>query len=108
MSEPTSRQITSHPISEGSMIHKDSWSWTRRTFMKSSIAGALLAGYKLLWPSVAQSGSLPAPPQHSSQEGLHNVETDPFGVAGLGERGMRKSRFGFELCPGHNRPNSEP
>jgi len=44
------------------MIHKDSWSWTRRTFMKSSVAGALLAGYKLLWPSVAQAGSLPPRP----------------------------------------------
>jgi len=88
------------------MIHKDSWSWTRRRFMKSSVAGALLAGYKLLWPSVVQAGSLPTTAQRSDHEAIGNVETDPFGVAGLGESGVRKSRLGFELCPGHSEPNS--
>lgn len=88
------------------MIHKDSWSWTRRTFMKSSVVGALLAGYKLLWPSVAQAGSLPTTTQRSDHEVIHNVETDPFGVAGLEESGMRKSRLGFELCPGRSEPSS--
>lgn len=38
---------------------------------------------------------------------MHNVETNPFGVAGLGERGMRKSRLGFELCPGRPNPGNE-
>ena len=82
------------------MTYKDSWSWTRRTFMKASVAGSPLAGYKLLWPSVAQSGSPSTSTQRPSHEVAHNVETDPFGVAGLGESGMRKSRLGFELCPG--------
>jgi hypothetical protein len=88
------------------MIHKDSWSWTRRTFMKSSVAGALLAAYKLLWPSVAQAGRLPTTTQCADREVIHNGETDPFGVAGLGESGVRKSRLGFELCPGRSDPSS--
>ena len=88
------------------MIHKDSWSWSRRTFMKCSVAGALLAGCKLLWPSVAQAGSLPTTTQRSGHEVIHDVETDPFGVAGLGESGVRKSRLGFELCPGRSEPGS--
>jgi hypothetical protein len=88
------------------MIHKDSWSWTRRTFVKYSVAGALLAGYKLLWPSGTQAGSLPTTTQRSGHELIHNGETDPFGVAGLGESGVRKSRLGFELCPGRSGPSS--
>ncbi len=88
------------------MGRKDSWSWTRRTFMKCSVAGALLAGYRLLWPSGAQAGSLPTTTQRSGDEVIHNVETDPFGVAGLGGRGVRKSRLGFELCPGRSEPGS--
>lgn len=88
------------------MMHKDSWSWSRRTFMKYSVVGALLAGYKLLWPSIAQAGSLSTTAQRSGHEVIHNVETDPFGVAGLGESGARKSRLGFELCPGPSKPSS--
>ena len=74
--------------------------------MKASVAGALLAGYKLLWPSVAQAGSLPTTTRPSGHEVIHNVEMDPFGVAGLGESGVRKSRLGFELCPGRRGPTS--
>lgn len=88
------------------MMHKDSWSWTRRTFMKFSFAGALLAGYKLLRPSIAQAGSLPTATQPSCDEIIHNVEIDPYGVAGLGGRGLRKSRLGLELCPGRREPSS--
>ncbi|HRI37801.1 MAG TPA: hypothetical protein PLO50_04525 [Nitrospira sp.] len=84
------------------MTRKDSWSWTRRTFIKTSVAGALLAGYKLLWPSAAQAGSLTPTTQHTDHNIIHKVETDPFGVAGLGESGVRKSRLGFELCPGRS------
>lgn len=88
------------------MMHKDSWSWTRRTFMKSSFAAALLAGYKVLWASAAEAGSHPT--IHSSgQNVIRNIETDPFGVAGLGEPGIRKSRLGFELCPGRPDPGNE-
>ena len=74
--------------------------------MKFSVGGALLAGYKLLWPSAAQAGSLSTTTRRSGDEVIHNDETDPFGVAGLGERGVRKSRLGFELCPGHSEPRS--
>lgn len=87
------------------MAHKDSRFWTRRTFMKSSVAGALLAGYKLLWPSIAQASSLPTTTQRADHDVIHNVETDPFGMAGLGESGVRKSRLGFELCPGRREPS---
>ena len=89
------------------MTHKDSLAWTRRTFMKTSVAGALLAGYKLLLPSAAQAGSLPTASQRADHEVIPNVETDPFGVAGLGEGGVRKSRLGFELCPGRSDPSNE-
>ncbi len=88
------------------MRHNDSWSWTRRAFMKFSVAGALLAGYKLLWPSAAQAGSRPTTTQRVRHEVVHNVETDPFGMAGLGESGVRKSRLGFELCPGRSGPGN--
>lgn len=88
------------------MIRKTSWSLTRRTFMKSSLAGAMLAGYKLLWPSVAQAGGLPTTGPHSDHEVIHNRETDPFGVVGFGESGRRKSRLGLELCPGRSEPGS--
>lgn len=89
------------------MIRKDSWSWTRRTFMKTSVAGALLAGYKILWPSAAQADSLPTTTQRTDHEVSHKVETDPFGVAGLGDGGVRKSRLGFELCPGRSDPSNK-
>lgn len=86
------------------MIHKDSWSWSRRTFMKSAVAAALLAGYKLLWPADAQAGSPPTTAPRLGRDVSHNAETDPFGVTGLGTRGVRKSRLGFELCPGRSEP----
>lgn len=88
------------------MIHKDSWSWSRRTFMKSAVAAALLAGCKLLWPADAQAGSPPTTAPRSGRDVSHNAETDPFGVTGLGTRGVRKSRLGFELCPGRSEPRS--
>lgn len=84
------------------MIHKDSWFWTRRTFMKSAVAGALLAGCKLLWLSATQAASLPTTVQRSDHNVIHIVETDPFGMTGLGGSGVRKSRLGFELCPGRS------
>jgi hypothetical protein len=75
--------------------------------MKSTVLGALLAGYKLWWPSVAQAGSIPPTTQRVGHEVMHRVETDPFGVSGLGEAGVRKSRLGLELCPGQNEPSRE-
>lgn len=88
------------------MIHKDSWSWSRRTFMKSAVAGVLLAGYKLLWQVDAQAGIPPTTAPRSGSDVSYNVETDPFGVMGVGTPGMRKSRLGFELCPGRSEPRS--
>ena len=75
--------------------------------MKSSVVGALLAGYRLLWPSVAQAGNVPSTTQHSSHEVMHGGDTDPFGVLGLGKTGARKSRLGFELCPGRRESGGE-
>lgn len=75
--------------------------------MKTSFAGALLAGYKLLWPAPVQADNLSTTTQRVGHEVVHNVETDPFGVAGLGESGLRKSRLGFELCPGRSDPSNE-
>jgi uncharacterized protein YcbK (DUF882 family) len=39
--------------------HPDSWSWTRRSFLKTSVVGLLLLGSKLLLPSVARANELP-------------------------------------------------
>lgn len=75
--------------------------------MKTSVAGALLASYKLLWPSTAQAGSLPSQTQRAGHEVIHNTETDPFGVTGQGKNGPRKSRLGFELCPGGSNPGNK-
>ena len=41
------------------MQHPDSWSWTRRSFLKTSVVGLLLLGSKLLLPSVARANELP-------------------------------------------------
>ena len=41
------------------MQHPDSWSWTRRSFLKTSVVGLLLLGSKLLCPSVARANELP-------------------------------------------------
>ena len=88
------------------MRHQDSWFWTRRAVMKLSVAGVLLAGYRLLWPSASQAGSPPTTATRSDHEVVDHGETDPFGVSGLGESGRRKSRLGLELCPGRSEPGS--
>ena len=41
------------------MQHPDSWSWTRRSFLKTSAVGLLLLGSRLLRPSVARANELP-------------------------------------------------
>lgn len=82
------------------MQRNDSWSWTRRTFMKSSMVGVLLAAYKWLCPSVVRADDLPATVPRSKSEVIHDAGTDPFGVAGLEKKVVRKSRLGYELCPG--------
>jgi len=39
--------------------HPDPWSWTRRSFLKTSVVGLLLLGSRLLSPSVARASKLP-------------------------------------------------
>jgi uncharacterized protein YcbK (DUF882 family) len=39
--------------------HPDSWSWTRRSFLKTSVVGLLLLGSKILCPSIARASDLP-------------------------------------------------
>jgi len=39
--------------------HPDSWSWTRRSLLKTSVVGLLLLGSRLLLPSVARANELP-------------------------------------------------
>jgi uncharacterized protein YcbK (DUF882 family) len=39
--------------------HSDSWSFTRRSFLKTSAVGLLLLGSKLLLPSVVRANDLP-------------------------------------------------
>jgi uncharacterized protein YcbK (DUF882 family) len=39
--------------------HQDSWAWTRRSLLKTSVVGLLLLGGRLLSPSVAHARRLP-------------------------------------------------
>ena len=41
------------------MQHPDSWFWTRRSLLKTSVVGLLLLGSRLLRPSVARANELP-------------------------------------------------
>ena len=41
------------------MQHPDSWSWTRRSLLKTSVVGLLLLGSRLLCPSFARAKELP-------------------------------------------------
>ena len=53
------------------MQHPDSWSWTRRSFLKTSVVGLLLLGSRLLRPSVARANELP-----DAELTFFNVYTD--------------------------------
>ena len=53
------------------MQHHDSWSWTRRSFLKTSVVGLLLLGSKLLCPSIARADELP-----DGELTFFNVHTD--------------------------------
>jgi uncharacterized protein YcbK (DUF882 family) len=55
----------------GSLQHPDSWSWTRRSFLKTSVVGLLLLGGKLLYPSVARANDFP-----DGELTFFNVHTD--------------------------------
>jgi len=51
--------------------HSDSWSWTRRSFLKTSFVGLLLLGSRLILPSVARANDLP-----DGELSLFNVHTN--------------------------------
>lgn len=53
------------------MLHQDSWSWTRRSLLKTSVVGLLLLGSRLLCPSGARAGELP-----DGELTFFNVHTD--------------------------------
>ena len=55
------------------MQHNDSWSWTRRTFMKSSITGALLFASKLLDPPAVRSEAIRNCEEASEREALQKT-----------------------------------
>ncbi|TKB53893.1 MAG: DUF882 domain-containing protein, partial [Nitrospira sp.] len=55
----------------GSLQHPDCWSWTRRSFLKTSVVGLLLLGGKLLYPSAARANDLP-----DGELTFFNVHTD--------------------------------
>jgi len=52
-------QTAVHFLSEPLLQHQDSWSWTRRSFLKTSVVGLLLFGSRLLRPSAARANELP-------------------------------------------------
>lgn len=54
-----------------SLPHQDSWSWTRRSLLKTSVVGLLLLGSRLLCPSVARAEELP-----DGELTFFNVHTD--------------------------------
>ncbi|MCX5720473.1 MAG: DUF882 domain-containing protein [Nitrospirae bacterium] len=53
------------------MPHHNPWSWTRRSFLKTSVVGLLLLGSRLLQPSVARADELP-----DGELTFFNVRTD--------------------------------
>ena len=59
------------------MQHKDSWSWTRRTFMKSSVVGALLLVGRLLDPPAARSEAVRNCQTASESDAHHKSEMLP-------------------------------
>jgi hypothetical protein len=82
------------------MQHKDSWSWTRRTFMKSSVAGALLFAGKLLDPPAVRSEAVRNCQAASESEALKKTEALPSCLPWQEASVSRRSRLGCQLCPG--------
>jgi uncharacterized protein YcbK (DUF882 family) len=54
-------------------MHQAEWSWTRRTLLKTSVAGLLLLGGRLLPPSIANATSRELPVGELS---IYNEHTD--------------------------------
>ena len=82
------------------MEHNDSWSWTRRTFMKSSVAGALLFAGKLLDPPAGRSEAIRNCEEASEREALQKNEALPSCLPWQEASASRQSRLGCQLCPG--------
>lgn len=87
------------------MQPRDSWSWTRRTFMKSSVAGALLLVGRLVGPPAARSEAdrncQAAPESHAP----HKSEMLPSCLPWQEVKFERRSRFEYQLCPGRIFPD---
>lgn len=82
------------------MQHNDSWSWTRRTFMKSSVAGALLfVGQLLDLPAARSEGTRICQAPSES-------EAPPSCMPWQEARISRRSRLGCQLCPGSISPDA--
>ena len=89
------------------MQHNDSWSWTRRTFMKSSITGALLFASKLLDPPAVRSEAIRNCEEASEREALQKNEALPSCLPWQEGKFERRSRLGFQLCPGSISPDAQ-
>jgi hypothetical protein len=88
------------------MRHKDSWSWTRRTFMKSSVAGALLIVGKLLDPPAARSETVRNCQTASERDAVQKSEALPSCLPWQEASVSRRSRLGYQLCPGRISPDA--
>ncbi len=88
------------------MQHKESWSWTRRTFMKSSVAGALLFAGKLLDPPAVRSEVISNCEAVSERESHQKSEALPTCLPWQETSVSRRSRLGCQLCPGSLSPDA--
>ena len=88
------------------MQHNDSWSWTRRTFMKSSITGALVFVGKLLDPPAVRSEALRNCEAVSESDAPLKSEPLPSCLPWQEAKFERRSRLGYQLCPGGISPDS--
>ncbi len=82
------------------MQHNGSWSWTRRTFMKSSVAGVLLFVGKLLDPPAARSEGARNCQAASERDAFQKSEALPSCLPWEEASVSRRSRLGYQLCPG--------
>lgn len=89
------------------MQHNDSWSWTRRTFMKSSITGALLFASKLLDPPAVRSEAIRNCQAASEGDASHKGEIIPSCLPWQEASASRRSRLGCQLCPGSISPDAQ-
>lgn len=88
------------------MQHMDSWSWTRRTFMKSSVAGALLFAGKLLDPPAVRGEAVHKCQSPAESEVLQKPEVLPSCLPWQETTASSRSRLGCQLCPGSISPDA--